>query len=148
MRLIGWGSTDPEGLKRLTALLEDECYYDFLSKIEELKFALTESEEVRFDYHHGDLQLSRVIQRDEFDHNVQGYMNRAKQILQTALDESRVSADEIEAVFLTGGSSQVPAFRRMIETVFDPSIIHTKDFFTSVAEGLATFGTSLEHLNS
>jgi hypothetical chaperone protein len=40
-------------------------------------------------------------------------------------------------VFLTGGSSFVPAVRRIFENRFGVSKIRTGDEFTSVARGLA-----------
>jgi len=43
----------------------------------------------------------------------------------------------VDRVFLTGGSSLVPAVRRIFEARFDPERIRTGDEFTSVASGLA-----------
>lgn len=137
---IGWGSTDPEGLERLTALLEEDCYYDFLARMEELKFSLSAEEAVPFEYRSGLINLDRIIQRMEFEQHAAKYIERSKRILLEALDNGRVDPEDIEAVFLTGGSSQVPAFRQMIETVFDGSLIHSGDYFTSVSRGLAAYG--------
>lgn len=139
-KAIWWGSTDPDGLNRLLALLDDDCYYDFLSRVEALKFALTDAEVVQFEYNKGPINISRKITREDFESNVARHMERAKRVMLDALNKSRVAPDDIEAVFLTGGSSQVPAFKKMITTVFDPSHIQTGAVFTSVAEGLAAFG--------
>jgi hypothetical chaperone protein len=139
-RFIGWGSTDPGGLERLAALLEEDCYYDFLARMEELKFALTDAETVPFEYRDGPIDIRREITRRAFEHHAAKYMDRAKRVLQEALDNGRVDPEDIEVVFLTGGSSQVPAFRKMIETVFDSSIVQSGDFFTSVSAGLAAYG--------
>lgn len=139
---IGWGSTDPKGLERLAALLDEDCYYDFLAHMEELKFSLSAKEVVPFNYHSGPIELDKAIHRSEFERHAEKYIEKARRILHEALDNSRIEPEDIEAVFLTGGSSQVPAFRRMIETVFDSSLIHSGDYFTSVSQGLAAYGIS------
>src|SRR6202521_6099081 len=46
-------------------------------------------------------------------------------------------AEDVDMVFLTGGSSFVPAVRRIFETRFGVSRIRTGNEFTSVARGLA-----------
>jgi hypothetical chaperone protein len=48
-----------------------------------------------------------------------------------------VAARDIDAVFLTGGSSFVPAVRRVFSSRFGDAKIRTGHEFTSVAMGLA-----------
>ena len=43
---------------------------------------------------------------------------------------------QIDAVFLTGGSSQIPAVRQLFRDRFGDERLRTADAFTSVAEGL------------
>jgi hypothetical chaperone protein len=43
----------------------------------------------------------------------------------------------VDRVFLTGGSSLVPAVRRIFEDRFGAERVQTGDEFTSVARGLA-----------
>jgi hypothetical chaperone protein len=53
------------------------------------------------------------------------------------LSKTGIHPNEIDRVFLTGGSSFVPAVRRIFETRFGAPKIRTGDEFTSVARGLA-----------
>jgi hypothetical chaperone protein len=55
----------------------------------------------------------------------------------TLLASSNISAQEVDRVFLTGGTSFVPAVRRIFESRFTPSRVRTGNEFTSVARGLA-----------
>jgi hypothetical chaperone protein len=48
-----------------------------------------------------------------------------------------VSTRDVDMVFLTGGSSFVPAVRRIFETRFGAARIRAGNEFTSVARGLA-----------
>ena len=52
-------------------------------------------------------------------------------------------AGEVDAVFLTGGSSQIPAVRRLYAERFGEERVRTRDAFTSVAEGLGRAAASL-----
>jgi hypothetical chaperone protein len=53
------------------------------------------------------------------------------------LASTRIAPAQIDAVFLTGGSSFVPAVRRIFETRFGADRIRAGNEFTSVAMGLA-----------
>jgi hypothetical protein len=55
----------------------------------------------------------------------------------TRIAISGVGARDVDMVFLTGGSSFVPAVRRIFETRFGAARIRTGNAFTSVARGLA-----------
>ena len=54
-----------------------------------------------------------------------------------ALAGSGVRPGEVDRVFLTGGSSFVPAVRRIFATRFGEDRIQTGNEFTSVAHGLS-----------
>jgi hypothetical chaperone protein len=53
------------------------------------------------------------------------------------LNSSAVNPKDIDMVFLTGGSSFVPAVRRIFETRFGAQRIRARNEFTSVARVLA-----------
>ena len=53
------------------------------------------------------------------------------------IETASVSSREVDRVFLTGGSSFVPAIRRIFEARFGADRVRSGDEFTSVARGLA-----------
>jgi hypothetical chaperone protein len=53
------------------------------------------------------------------------------------LDGTGVARGQVDRVFLTGGTSLVPAVRRIFERRFGPERIRTGNEFISVARGLA-----------
>jgi len=57
--------------------------------------------------------------------------------VETLLKSCGVDARDVDMVFLTGGSSFVPAVRRIFDLRFGPERIRTGNEFTSVAMGLA-----------
>ena len=64
-------------------------------------------------------------------------MERIAECVDALLKASGVVARDINMVFLTGGSSFVPAVRRIFETRFGEKRIRGGNEFTSVARGLA-----------
>jgi hypothetical chaperone protein len=53
------------------------------------------------------------------------------------METSGVAPGDVDAVFLTGGSSFVPAVRRLFDVRFGAGRVRSGNEFTSVARGLA-----------
>jgi len=77
------------------------------------------------------------VTRAEFEAWIQDEIEEMSKRVDTLLSKSGVDRKDVDMVFLTGGSSFVPAVRRIFESRFGPSRIRTGDEFTSVARGLA-----------
>jgi hypothetical chaperone protein len=56
------------------------------------------------------------------------------------LAKAQLTADGIDHVFLTGGSSLIPAVRRIFEQRFGAEKIDSGNELTSIAHGLALIG--------
>ena len=59
------------------------------------------------------------------------------------LHQCSVAANDINAVYMTGGTSFVPTIRKLFEGIFGAVPIRAGEEFTSVAEGLALFALEL-----
>jgi hypothetical chaperone protein len=57
-----------------------------------------------------------------------------------ALASAQLEAGDIEKVFLTGGSSLVPAVRAIFSSRFGDAALETGGEFDSIASGLAMIG--------
>ena len=64
-------------------------------------------------------------------------LGRSQRCVDSLLTSSGVLPKDVDMVFLTGGSSFVPAVRRIFETRFGEKRIRGGNEFTSVARGLA-----------
>ncbi|HUL56980.1 MAG TPA: Hsp70 family protein, partial [Usitatibacter sp.] len=60
--------------------------------------------------------------------------------LDGALANASIAAKDVDRVFLTGGSSFVPAVRAIFERRFGLERIESGNEFVSIANGLATIG--------
>ncbi len=84
--------------------------------------------------------MESTVERSAFT----GWISRELAAIEAAVDEAMadaaLTAHQIDRVFLTGGSSFVPAVRAVFEARFDPAKIATGAELESIASGLALMG--------
>jgi hypothetical chaperone protein len=102
-----------------------------------VKVTLSHAERTVFRFSDGDAELEEEVTRAEFEEWIQDEIEEMSGRVDTLLARSGVGTKDVDMVFLTGGSSFVPAVRRIFESRFGPAKIRTGDEFTSVARGLA-----------
>ena len=136
---IKWGSSDPEALKRLIALLDPECYFEFFEQLEKLKIGLSNNERSHIRYIRRPIEIDEEIDRLNFEMVTTEMILKAKNRLLSVFNGTDLQPNDVNSVFLTGGSSQMPNFKRVVEEIFGKEKIRSGDAFTSVAEGLAFY---------
>ena len=78
--------------------------------------------------------------RAEFEGWIAGDLEAIEGCVDGLLAASGVVADKVDRVFLTGGTSFVPAVRGIFERRFGAERVRAGGEFTSVARGLALAG--------
>ena len=84
------------------------------------------------------LSISEPITRDQFEGLIERDVEKIMECCRTALRKARVSTEEVDRVFLTGGSSGIPYIQKKLEEEFGKEKIKKIDPFTSVAIGLVS----------
>ncbi len=128
---------EPDKLNALLYLVKHDLGYHLHRAVQQTKVALSLAEHSRFEFIDGDLELRADVNRTAFESWISEELLSIEQRVDSLLAESGVSGVDVDRVFLTGGSSFVPAVRRIFETRFGVHKIRTGDEFTSVARGLA-----------
>lgn len=133
-------SDAPELLRRFVRLVETDQGYRLYKAVSDAKEALSHGAETRFVFDHEDFRLEARITRADFE----AWIGEELAAIESALDEvlrnASVGEGDVDRVFLTGGSSFVPAVRAIFERRFGAGRIESGDEFTSIASGLATIG--------
>jgi hypothetical chaperone protein len=127
----------PERLRWLVRLIEDEAGYALYRAVSEAKTALSAAEETTLRFDHADFVLQAPITRAAFEAWIAPELGRIAGALDAALADAGLAADRVDRVFLTGGTSLVPAVRRIFDARFGPERVVAGGEFVSVAEGLA-----------
>ena len=133
-------SVHPERLRNLMRLIEDEMGYELYQAVSTVKAELSRSDAAMLRFSHGDFAVDRRITRTEFETWIAGDLRRIAATVDQALANAGVQASAIDRVFLTGGTSFVPAVRALFEDRFSAAAVSGGGEFVSVAEGLALIG--------
>jgi hypothetical chaperone protein len=128
---------EPAKLGRLVELLDGEHGYRLYQSVSRLKEDLSDQDEALFSFRAGSIVLESKVRRADFE----GWIGRELAAIETAVDEAMVNANlapaGVDRVFLTGGSSFVPAVRRLFEARFGAEKISTGAELESIAAGLS-----------
>ncbi len=133
-------SLEPEKIARLVEFLDGEYGYLLYQSISRLKEALSVQTSARFAFHAGDIALEADVERADFEHWIARDLAAIDTCVDEALASARLKPAAIDQVFLTGGSSFVPAVRALFEQRFGPGKISTGAELESIAAGLALIG--------
>ncbi|MFD1952490.1 Hsp70 family protein [Sphingomonas arantia] len=133
-------AVDPAAIGRMIAVIENELGYTLYDAVGACKRALSMAESAPFRFHGGGVDIEAVVTRGEFEGWIAEDLERIAATVDRALAASGVPADAIDRVFLTGGSSLVPAVRAIFDARFGSDRIATGDELTAIAHGLALIG--------
>jgi hypothetical chaperone protein len=128
---------EPEKIEALINLIEEDLGYQLHQAVQRLKVDLSNHETAKFRFRDGSMDLVATVERTEFEGWIAEDLQSIERCVDTLLAASNISTREVDRVFLTGGTSFVPAVRRIFESRFTSSRVRTGNEFTSVARGLA-----------
>lgn len=128
---------DPGLIEAFIAFLDADATYLLYRAVAQLKTALSHKDDARFDLEAGRLKLRRNITRAEFEAWIGEDVSAIQATVSEALRRANLGEAGIDRVFLTGGTSYVPALRRSFEDRFSAAKVETGDQFVSIANGLA-----------
>ena len=137
---VAAASADPQPLRTLIGLIEQELGYQLYQTVSAVKAELSRQPSAVLRFTHGEFAMNRRIERAEFETWIAGDLDRLSATVDQALADAGVRAEQIDRVFLTGGTSFVPAVRALFQQRFGADSVSGGGEFVSVAEGLALIG--------
>jgi hypothetical chaperone protein len=140
IRALEKEAVEPEKIGRLIEVLDENLGYQLYRAISELKIALSSEEAHAFRFAAGSIDIGREVARSEFESWIAPELALIEQAVDRALADANLSADAIDRVFLTGGSSLTPAVREIFRRRFPAERIETGAELESIAAGLALIG--------
>ncbi len=133
---IMFTSDNAPAIEALYDLVEENLGYRLFRAIEGAKIRLSSADETRIEFHEARIDVDEPLSRAEFERFCGKLLDGLDACAAALLERAQLRPDAIQAVFLTGGSSQIPAVRRLFAKRFGEARLRTADAFTSVAEGL------------
>ena len=128
---------EPEKIEALIAIVDQDLGYQLHQAVQRVKFALSQHESAEFRFHDGGLDLRIPVTRRDFETWIADDLQAIEDAVDSLLRNAGTQPRDVDRVFLTGGSSFVPAVRRIFTSRFGEERIRGGHEFTSVAHGLA-----------
>jgi hypothetical chaperone protein len=131
---------EPEKLELFIDLIDHDEGYPLYQAVSATKMALSSAEEAEFRFAPLGKAGHKTVTRSDFESWIADDLARMESALDDVLTLSNTPAESIDKVFLTGGTSFVPAVRDIFHRRFDASRIETGGELVSIAHGLSLIG--------
>ena len=133
-------SLEPEKLEIFVDLVDHDEGYPLYQAVSATKIALSSADEAEFDFAPLGRGGHKTIRRSDFENWIASDLARIEGALDDVLEKTKTSPAQIDKIFLTGGTSFVPAVRRIFAERFDHDRIESGGELLSIAHGLALIG--------
>ncbi len=140
LRRLQRQAVDPAAIARLIAVIDNEFGYPLYDAIGRVKRQLSESTSATFRFSGAGLEIAADVTRAMFETWIADDLARIEATVDTALATSGVGSADIDRVFMTGGSSLIPAVHEIFARRFGADRVAVGGELTSIAHGLALIG--------
>jgi hypothetical chaperone protein len=130
-------SHEPEKLVALIHVIEADLGFHLYRAVEGTKVALTAHERARLHFDDPPAVIDSEVARSSFDQWIEEPLSAIAAALDRTLVKANVSPNDVDAVFMTGGTSLVPAVRGLFAKRFGERKLRGGNELISVALGLA-----------
>ncbi len=135
---------EPEKLDALIRVVQDDLGFLLYRATEQAKRQLSDEPQARFRFTADGVGMAALIPRDRFESWIDDTLAEISACVDRLLSRANLRDTEIDRVFLTGGSSFVPAVRAIFLSRFGPDRVRSGAELTSVASGLALRAAELD----
>jgi hypothetical chaperone protein len=137
LETIHEGAERPDQIAAFIHVVENDLGYHLYRAVERTKIALSSADAAPFRFVDDPISIERTVTRAEFEQWIEPHTTAIAGCVDGLLARAGVSARDVDRVFATGGSSLVPAVRRLFDERFGREKVAGGDELTSVARGLA-----------
>ncbi len=130
-------SLEPDKIGALIHFIKEGLGFHLHRAVQKVKCDLSNDPVATFRFSDGLVDLAAEVERASFEAWISEDLARISKCVDSLLSSAGVLPKDVDMVFLTGGSSFVPALRRIFEVRFGEKRIRGGNEFTSVARGLA-----------
>ena len=138
LRQIRFQALETQKIDALIDLVDHDLGYRLYQSIERTKCALSDETQTQFSFYEAAVTIDKTVSRSQFEEWIDPEVSQISQCVDRLLTTCHVAPQDVDAIFMTGGSSFVPMIRGLFEHKFGKKTpIRAGQEFTSVAEGLA-----------
>lgn len=130
----------PECLEDFITIIDNDLGFELYRAVSAVKLTLSAQDRADFRFTHDDLQIEAAVTRADFESWIAPDVAQIERTVDDALADAQLGPSQIDKVFLTGGTSFIPAIRRIFTERFGTGRLADGDAFESIANGLALIG--------
>jgi len=137
LRSIQSQSFEPQKIAALLHIVQNDLGFYLHRSVQQMKEELSSDVIGTFAFEDHVVQMRGRVKRPTFEGWIEEDLEKIRDCIDRLLGRTNIGRSEVDRIFLTGGSSLVPAVRRIFEEQFGAEKISSGSEFTSVAKGLA-----------
>ncbi len=130
------GADSKKAIQRLKVLIDDQQIFSFFEEIEKTKRQLSVEDFSLFNFDYPDIEISEKFTAEQFVEWAQTTRQQIFSAVDRCLSSANLTADQVDLVCLTGGTSKVPFIRQEFENRFGVEKLQAQSHFHSVLSGL------------
>lgn len=123
-------------IERFMRIQETHRGHEIAGKVEESKIALSDAKKYLLDLNDIEQGWQKEITVQNLHKAIDNEIKRIVAVAMETVTKAGLRSDQIDAIFMTGGSTGLPGFEAKIRESFHDSRIQYGDRFSSVAKGL------------
>lgn len=123
-------------IERLLKVLHQQDGHRLISRVEECKIQLAGNLEGELDLDFIEENLRFCCHRKEFEQATANEVSRISETIRQTLIQARTKPEQINSIFLTGGTTGLPSVREAVRVIFPHGNVVEGDRFGSVGIGL------------
>lgn len=124
-------------IDNVRVLIDNNYVYSLFKEIERSKITLSAENEAIIKFLKENIDLEEGILFNEYESIISKHVKEIEEYVRNMMNESGYSVDDIDAVYLTGGTSLSKPIRSIFYNIFDIDRVNEEDTFHSVAHGLS-----------
>ncbi len=144
LRTMRKRAIEPDKIDLFIMLVTEDLGFQLHGAVRQAKYELSIKQEAVFSFRVPGIHVSQTVTRAQFEEWISDELHAIATCVDHMLEGVGVKPADVDKVFLTGGSSFVPAVRDIFERRFGRERLVGGSEFTSVAKGLALRSRDLQ----
>lgn len=140
LRSLAKDAVDPAGLEDFITVVENDLGFGLYRAVSATKTTLSGADKADLVFKADGIDIRESVTRQAFEGWIAPELAQIDAALDRVLTQAGLRESDVDQVFMTGGSSFVPALRKLFEARFSANRLATGDQLQSIASGLALIG--------
>lgn len=124
-------------INNVRVLIDNNYVYSLFKEIERSKIKLSKEDAAVIKFFKENLDLEEEMKFDEYEKIISKHIADIESYVKGMMSEAGFSIDDIDSVYLTGGTSLSKSIRTIFYDLFGKDRVNEEDTFHSVAHGLS-----------